>query len=98
MARNTFVYPHPINTYIIKHLGIPVEEFCELHSIPQGTVSSWIARNKKVDSLPISFLYSLSLSANKSMDQVYADLLKLQDDYLLHLERHKRTKAMIDDR
>ncbi|MBD9946692.1 type III secretion system protein PrgN, partial [Enterococcus faecalis] len=27
---------------------------------------------------------------------VYSDLLKLQDDYLLHLERHRRTKKIIE--
>ncbi|HCQ8747304.1 TPA: type III secretion system protein PrgN [Enterococcus faecalis] len=95
MPRKTFVYPHPINTYIIKQLGITVEEFCELHAFSQGTVSSWITRNKKIETLPISFIYSLSLSASKTMDQVYSDLLKLQDDYSLHLERYKRTKTTI---
>ncbi|HHD7898415.1 TPA: type III secretion system protein PrgN [Enterococcus faecalis] len=97
MSRKTFVYPHPINTYIIEQLGITVEEFCELHAFSQGTVSSWITRNKKIETLPISFIYSLSLSASKTMDQVYSDLLKLQDDYLLHLERYRRTKKIIDD-
>ncbi|EGO8900070.1 type III secretion system protein PrgN [Enterococcus faecalis] len=97
MARNKFVYPHPLNTYIIKQLGIPVEEFCELHSFSQGTISSWITRNKKIETLPVSFIYSLSLSASKTMDQVYSELLKLQDDYLLHLEHHKRTKKVIDE-
>ncbi|HFZ4708165.1 TPA: type III secretion system protein PrgN, partial [Enterococcus faecalis] len=29
-------------------------------------------------------------------DQVYSELLKLQDDYLLHLERHRRTKKIIE--
>ncbi|EOJ83976.1 hypothetical protein WOE_02950, partial [Enterococcus faecalis EnGen0358] len=51
MPRKTFVYPHPINAYIIKHLGITVEEFCELHAFSQGTVSSWITRNKKIETL-----------------------------------------------
>ncbi|MCD5032939.1 type III secretion system protein PrgN [Enterococcus faecalis] len=97
MARNTFVYPHPLNAYIIKQLGITVEEFCELHSFSQGTISSWITRNKKIETLPISFIYSLSLSSSKTMDQVYSDLLKLQDDYLLHLERYRRTKKIIDE-
>ena len=68
MPRKTFVYPHPINAYIIKQLGITVEEFCELHAFSQGTVSSWITRNKKIETLPISFIYSLSLSASKTMD------------------------------
>ena len=96
MPRKTFVYPHPINTYIIKQLGITVEEFCELHAFSQGTVSSWITRNKKIETLPVSFIYSLSLSASQTMDQVYSDLLKLQDDYLLHLKRYRRTKKIID--
>lgn len=96
MPRKTFVYPHPINAYIIKYLGITVEEFCELHAFSQGTVSSWITRNKKIETLPISFIYSLSLSASQTMDQVYSDLLKLQDDYLLHLKRYRRTKKIID--
>lgn len=52
---------------------------------------------KKIETLPISFIYSLSLSASQTMDQVYSDLLKLQDDYLLHLERHRRTKKIIDE-
>ncbi|MEM5041336.1 type III secretion system protein PrgN, partial [Enterococcus faecalis] len=51
---------------------------------------------KKIETLPISFIYSLSLSASQTMDQVYSDLLKLQDDYLLHLERYRRTKKIID--
>ncbi|MDU7719160.1 MAG: type III secretion system protein PrgN, partial [Cutibacterium avidum] len=48
--------------------------------------------------LPISFIYSLSLSASQTMDQVYSDLLKLQDDYLLHLEHYRRTKKIIYER
>lgn len=68
MARNTFVYPHPLNVYIIKQLGITVEEFCELHAFSQGTVSSWITRNKKIETLPVSFIHSLCLSASKPMD------------------------------
>jgi hypothetical protein len=97
MPRKTFVYPHPINAYIIKQLGITVEEFCELHAFSQGTVSSWITRNKKKlkHYLPVSFIYSLSLSASKTMDQVYSELLKLQDEYLLHLEHHRRTKKLL---
>ncbi|EQB4897766.1 type III secretion system protein PrgN [Enterococcus faecalis] len=86
-----------MNTYIIKQLGVTVEEFCELHDLSQETISSWITRNKKIETLPISFIYSLYLSASKTIDQIYSDLLKLQDDYFLHLERHRRTKKMIDE-
>ncbi|WP_270780852.1 type III secretion system protein PrgN [Enterococcus faecalis] len=97
MPRKTFVYPHPINAYMTRRLGNTVEEFCELHAFSQGTVSSWITRNKKIETLPVSFIYSLSLSASKTMDQVYSELLKLQDEYLLHLEHHRRTKKIIDE-
>lgn len=96
MSRNILVYPHPINTYIIKQLGMPVEEFCELHSFSQGTISSWISRNKKVESLPSNFLYALSLSANKSMDYIYQNLLDLETEYHNHLELKKRVKAILD--
>ncbi|MGH2186229.1 type III secretion system protein PrgN, partial [Enterococcus faecalis] len=41
--------------------------------------------------------YSLSLSATKTMDQVYSELLKLHDEYLLHLEHDRRTKKIIDE-
>lgn len=46
MPRKTFVYPHPINAYIIKQLGLTVEEFCELHafSICQQNYGSGILR------------------------------------------------------
>lgn len=96
MTKNNFVYPHPINTFIIKQLGLTVEQFCELHSIPQGTISSWITRNRKIDTLPISFLFALSLSASKSMDRIYSELLSLQEDYFLHLEKHRRVKSKIE--
>ena len=70
MPRKTFVYPHPINAYIIKQLGITVEEFCELHAFSQGTVSSWITRNKKIETLPVSFIYSLSLEHHRRTKKI----------------------------
>ncbi|WPH48364.1 type III secretion system protein PrgN (plasmid) [Enterococcus faecalis] len=78
-------------------MKIPIGIFCTVGALTPGTVSSWITRNKKIETLPVSFIYSLSLSASKTMDQVYSELLKLQDDYLLHLERHRRTKKIIDE-
>lgn len=68
MSLNTFVYLHSINTYIIKKLGIPVEEFCKLQDLSEGTVSSCIIRNKRIETLPASFNYTLSLSASNTMD------------------------------
>ncbi|WP_429951662.1 type III secretion system protein PrgN [Enterococcus sp. AZ101] len=96
MKTNTYVYPHPINTFIIKQLGVTVDQFCELHGYPQSTVATWITRNRSVENLPASFIYSLSLAASKSMDVVYSDLLLLQDDYKQHLHDHRRTKKRID--
>jgi hypothetical protein len=96
MPRKNYVFPHPINTYVIKQLGMTVEELCELHNFSQGTISSWIARNKRVETLPVNFIYSLSLSANQSMDKVYTDLLILQENYDKHLETKKRTKTYVN--
>ncbi|MDV7787704.1 type III secretion system protein PrgN, partial [Enterococcus gallinarum] len=30
MQQNPFVYPYPINVFIISRLGMTVEQFCEL--------------------------------------------------------------------
>lgn len=92
MKMNTFVYTHPINMYIIQHLGIPVDTFCTLYDIKQGTISSWITRNKKVETLPANFIYCLSLASSKPMDFVYDQLLNYQEGY----QTIKRKKQRID--
>ncbi|VFA78199.1 replication control protein PrgN [Enterococcus faecium] len=81
MSINTFVYSHPINVYIIKYLGITVEQFCELHGYPQGTVASWITRQRRIKSLPASFVYDLSLASSLNMSDVYEKLLSLEQEY-----------------
>ena len=81
MSINTFVYSHPINVYIIKYLGITVEQFCELHGYPQGTVASWITRQRRIKSLPASFVYDLSLASSLNMSDVYEKLLILENEY-----------------
>lgn len=95
MANNNFVYPHPINVFIIGQLGITVDQFCDMHGHKQPTVASWITRNRRVDSLPVNFIYSLSLSSGKSMDTVYDELLLLESEYESHLEKNSRTKLEI---
>lgn len=50
-----YVYSHPINVFIIGKLGLSVEVFCELYGFKQGTLSSWITREREVADLPISF-------------------------------------------
>lgn len=81
MSINTFVYSHPINVYIIKNLGITVEQFCELYAYPQGTVASWITRQRRIKSLPASFVYDLSLASSLNMSDVYEKLLSLEKEY-----------------
>lgn len=95
MTTNKFVYPHPINTFIIKHLNYTVQEFCEQFQYPQSTVATWVSRERRIESLPVSFIYSLSLATGKSMDWVYDSLLVLQEEYDTHRQEHKRTKKHI---
>ena len=97
MSTNTFVYPYPINVFIIKELGITVEQFCEMYGYPQSTVATWIYRERLVENLPANFIYSLSLATSKDMNYVYIKLLKLQDEYIVHKKRHKRTKKDIEN-
>jgi hypothetical protein len=86
MTVNTYVYSHPINVFIIKHLGIPVEQFCSLYGYSQGTLSSWVTRKKKIDTLPARFIYDLSLATSLSMDNVYSILFDLEKEYLAFKE------------
>ena len=96
MTTNTFVYPHPINTFIIQQLNYTVQEFCEQFQYPQSTVATWVSRERRIESLPVSFIYSLSLATSKSMDWVYHELLKLQEEYDEHKAKFKRTKKKIE--
>jgi hypothetical protein len=89
------VYPHPINVFIIGRLGLSVEEFCELHGYKQGTVSSWVSRNRSIKAIPCDFLYCLSLSVSLDMDTVYQDLLELEKNFQRSLDP-KRKKEFID--
>lgn len=97
MTRNTFVYSHPINVFIIKQLGMTLAQFCELYSHSRGTVSSWITRNRRVESLPVSFIYDLSLAASSNMSSTYEDLLSFQDEYEIYISSiGKRKKKRIE--
>lgn len=92
MSVNTYVYPHPVNVFIINRLGISVEQFCELHDYRQSTVASWVTRNRTVRTLPCDFLYCLGLSSGLSMDKVYRELLVLEEIYLENLDPKKEKK------
>lgn len=92
MSVNTYVYPHPVSVFVIRRLGMTIDEFCELHSYKQSTVASWVTRSRTVKTLPCDFLYCLSLSSGNSMDKVYQELLLLEDDFLrsIHPKRKKK--------
>lgn len=97
MSINTFVYSHPINVYIIKYLGITVEQFCELYDYAQGTVASWITRQRRIKTLPASFIYDLSLASSTNMSEVYEKLLVLENEYEHFNSKQKnRKKKHID--
>lgn len=72
---------HPINTFITQHLGITVDEFSSFTGFPQSTVASWSARNRRVETLPINFYDAIAVISKQSIDRVYKDLIKLQDEY-----------------
>lgn len=94
MSVNTFVYPYPINVFVIRQLGMSVEEFCELHDYKQSTVATWSYRNRPVRLLPCDFLYCLSLASGKSMDMVYQELLVLEEEFLKTLKPKKLKKRV----
>ncbi|HBA0727080.1 TPA: type III secretion system protein PrgN, partial [Enterococcus faecium] len=71
MSVKKYVYSHPINVFIIGKLGLSVEVFCELYGFKQGTLSSWITRDREIDDFPVSFLYALSLASGENMNEVY---------------------------
>ncbi|UBM07023.1 type III secretion system protein PrgN [Enterococcus mundtii] len=97
MSRNTFVYSHPINVFIIKYLGVTVDQFCESYGYSQGTVASWITRNRRVESLPVGFIYDLGLASSSNMSSTYEDLLSLQDEYEIYISTiGKRKKKQIE--
>ncbi|MBE9912071.1 MULTISPECIES: type III secretion system protein PrgN [Enterococcus] len=97
MSRNTFVYSHPINVFIIKYLGVTVDQFCESYGYSQGTVASWITRNRRVESLPVGFIYDLGLAASLNMSDVYEKLLILENEYdRFTSNQQRKLKTQID--
>ena len=101
MSMKLYVYSHAVNVYILRYLGMPVEQFSELYGFNQGTVASWVTRERSVEKLPASFIYALSLASSRSMGEVYEELLKLQEDYYCYRERvgfkkGKKVKKRLD--
>ncbi|MDT2348406.1 type III secretion system protein PrgN [Enterococcus faecium] len=92
MLIKNYVYSHPVNVFIIGRLGLSVELFCELYGFKQGTLSSWVAREKTVATLPIEFLHALSLACRETMDQVYDCLCVLEQEYIEFKKDNKSKK------
>lgn len=99
MRIKNYVYSHAINAFIIGHLGMSVEVFCELYDFKQGTLSSWVTREREVADLPVSFLYALSLAAGETMDQVYERLCVYEQEYkkFKALNYSKKKKKFIEE-
>jgi len=98
MTINTYVYPHPINVFVIRDLGVSLDRLCEMYGFKQSTVASWIHRDRRIESLPVSFIHSLSLASSRSMNTVYSRLLALQDEYDKQLEKNKKKeKERLED-
>ena len=76
-----YVYPHPINVFLIGDLDISIVRFCELTGFKQSTLSSWISRNRAVGHLPVDFLLALQLVSNMSMEEIIDRLLNIEAKY-----------------
>lgn len=81
MTRYAIIYSHPINSYISRHLNLTVKQFSERYDYNQEVITHWISFGRKIESLPVSFIYDLSKAANSTMSDVYSKLLILEDDY-----------------
>lgn len=77
------VYVVPDN-YLLEQVKLEAQHLnIKYAGYKQGTVSSWVTRNRSVKAIPCDFLYSLSLAASLPMDHVYKDLLQLEEQFLL---------------
>lgn len=74
-----------------------MDQFCESYGYSQGTVASWITRNRRVESLPVGFIYDLGLAASLNMSDVYEKLLILENEYdRFTSNQQRKLKTQID--
>ncbi|HBL1871896.1 TPA: type III secretion system protein PrgN, partial [Enterococcus faecium] len=67
------------------------------YAYPQGTVASWITRQRRIKSLPASFVYDLSLASSMNMTDVYEKLLILENEYdQFNSNQQRKVKKQID--
>jgi hypothetical protein len=81
MTRYAIIYSHPIDSYISRYLDLTIEQFSERYDYHPEVITHWTSFGRKIESLPVSFIYDLSKAANSTMSEVYSKLLILQDDY-----------------
>ena len=85
-----YVYPHPINVFLIGDLDMSIVRFCELTGFKQSTLSSWISRNRPVGQLPVDFILALHLVSNQSLENIINRLLQIEAQYFKNNASHGR--------
>ncbi|MFS7238674.1 hypothetical protein [Carnobacterium divergens] len=80
----------PIKIMIKRNLAMPISEFSIKTGIGQSTISMWIKREIQVQNLPMYFISSLSDISNRTSDQVYHELLRLQAEYEISKSAHNK--------
>ncbi|WP_366533422.1 hypothetical protein ACOJIU_18260 (plasmid) [Carnobacterium maltaromaticum] len=72
---------HPILEFIKKELKMNLSDFSAISGIPQSTISTWIRRERELNSLPIHFYVALADLSNLRLDEVYNKLIRLESEY-----------------
>ncbi|MFS7424517.1 hypothetical protein AB6878_17055 [Carnobacterium maltaromaticum] len=80
----------PIKIMIKRNLAMTISDFSIKTGIGQSTISMWIKREVQVQNLPMYFISSISDVSNKTSDQVYHELLRLQAEYEISKSAHNK--------
>lgn len=80
---------HPIFTFLRDELKMNLSEFSVVTGIPQSTVSTWIERERTIETLPMYFFVGLANLGNLSLDQVYNALIVLESEYVINQVENK---------
>lgn len=98
MSKDFIIGRHPIFVFLKEELRLNLSEFCLLTGIPQSTISTWIKRKRSVESLPGYFFVSLSNVGNKTLDEVYNSLIRLESEYLVNQVENQRYLVKEEER
>lgn len=80
---------HPILEFLKKELKMNLSDFSAISGIPQSTVSTWIQRERELNSLPIYFYVALADLSNLRLDEVYNKLIRLESEYKVNQVKTK---------